>query len=124
MQRRAIDRQASADTVPKPGNVDVGQATTTVVEKALPPYRIRSGCHGRSDAELTHAPHAVAGQVQTGAGRVPLGRPLYDLGCDVTLTNGAGERETGDTGPDDQHTHRDHAFGSMFWFPRKRFSGS
>ena len=39
---------------------------------------------------------------------VPLGHSLDDLAADVALTKGAGERETGDTGPDDQHTHRGH----------------
>ena len=79
VQRRAVDRQAAADTVPEPVDVDVGQATTTMVEEALPPDRIRARRNGRSDAELTQSPHGIAGQVQAGAGRVPLGHALDDL---------------------------------------------
>ena len=43
VQRRAMDREASADTVPKPVDVDVGQEATAVVEEALPPDRVRTG---------------------------------------------------------------------------------
>ena len=108
MQRRPVDRQAAADTVPEPVDVDLGQTTTPVVEEVLPPDRIRARRNGRSDAELTQSPHGIAGQVQAGAGRLPLGHALDDFESEVVLTTGAGEREASDTGPDDQHTHRGH----------------
>ena len=79
VQRRPVDRQAAADTVPEPVDVDVGQPTTAVVEEALPPDRIGARRNGRSDAELTQSPNGIAGQVQAGAGRLPLGHALDDL---------------------------------------------
>ena len=106
MQCRAVDRQAAADTVPEAVDVDLGQSTTPVVEEALPPDRLRSCRNCRSDAEFARSPYGVAGQVQAGAGLVPVGHSLYDLEADVALTESARERETGDTGPDDQHAHR------------------
>ena len=70
VQRRPVDRQAAADTVPEPIDVDVGQATTTMVEEPLPPDRLCSCDDCRSDAEFTQSAYGVAGQVQAGAGLV------------------------------------------------------
>ena len=41
-------------------------------------------------------------EAAAGAARLPFGYPLDDLNGGATLTQGAGQRETGNTGTDDQ----------------------
>lgn len=105
VQCRSMDRHAAADAVPKTVDVDVGKQTAAVVEEALPPDRVRARRQSRSDAELIQCPYGVSRQIQAGAGRLPFGHPLNDLDVDVALIQSAGQRETGNTGTDDQHAH-------------------
>ena len=85
VQRRSANRDTGSDTVPVAANVDVGEQAATVVENPLPHDRVRTSGQLRPDSELVERPDAVAGQVQAGAARLPLGHPLDDLGRDLPL---------------------------------------
>jgi hypothetical protein len=107
-----MDCNATADTLPKPVDVDLGQKTAAVVEEALALDRSRTHGQGRSDPELAQRPHRVARQVQAGTGRLPLGHPLHDLDDDLALIQGTGQAKTSDTCTDDQHTQGGHRASS------------
>ena len=104
VQCRSASRDTGCDAVPVAANVDVGEQAATVVEEPLPHDRVRTRCELRPDPELVERPDAVARQIQAGAARRPLGHPLDDLDRDVPQPEGAGKRQTGDAGTDDQHT--------------------
>jgi hypothetical protein len=106
VERRSTKRNTAADSLPVAANVDVGQQTATMVEKALSHDGVRASCHLRPDPELLERPGAVARQVHAGATRLPLRRPVHDLARDAAPAQGVGKRQTGDAGTDDQDTQR------------------
>ena len=79
VQRRAMNRDAAADAVPQPVDVDVGEKTAAVVEEALPPDRVGAGGDDGSDAELVQMPvrrwPAGTGRRPSAATRSPARRP-------------------------------------------------
>jgi hypothetical protein len=52
--------------------------------------------------------------MEPGAGRLPLAHALDDVNRDLPPIQGAGERETGDSGSDDQDPQRRYARGRLF----------
>ena len=95
MKCSSSDREAAADAVPVAANVDVGEQAASVIEKPLPHDGVRAGCHLRRYPELVERPGAVAGQVHAGAARLPLSRPLDDVGRDAAGAQRAGKRQAG-----------------------------
>jgi hypothetical protein len=109
MEVSAREREAWADTVPQPREIDVDEQPGALIADALPVDHDTSLRDRIFQAQRTQRAGRVSGQVDTRPRLAPGGLPLHHLNRKVGTGERSSDRKTGKTRPDDKDSWFGHS---------------